>query len=219
MEWTEETIARLRALWDEGLSTAEIGRQLSITKNAVVGKAHRLGLPSRPSPIRRSSTKTVEKGVEKEKKEQLIEGKGEASPIQVKEELSHQASQPEKKQVPEPKPLDARKEELVMAEASVGLKEKPSKISDAVAVEEEKKPTRTSVEAKAEPKKSPPAPRQKKQKDDVINLTKRAATCCWPIGDPGTKGFRFCGKEALPGKPYCFEHAQIAYVKLRERSS
>ena len=55
MDWTSETIARLRTLWDEGLSTAEIGRRLGITKNAVVGKAHRLTLPARPSPIRRAS--------------------------------------------------------------------------------------------------------------------------------------------------------------------
>ncbi|WP_261310215.1 GcrA family cell cycle regulator, partial [Gluconacetobacter entanii] len=55
MEWTEETIARLRDLWQQGLSTAEIGRQLSVTKNAVVGKAHRLGLKPRPSPIRRGA--------------------------------------------------------------------------------------------------------------------------------------------------------------------
>src|SRR5579872_4291029 len=53
MEWAEETIIRLRALWDEGLSTAEIGRRLGVTKNAVVGKSHRLDLPARPSPIRR----------------------------------------------------------------------------------------------------------------------------------------------------------------------
>ncbi len=52
MEWAEDTIVRLRSLWDEGLSTAEIGRRLGITKNAVVGKAHRLDLPARPSPIR-----------------------------------------------------------------------------------------------------------------------------------------------------------------------
>ncbi|HJS88304.1 MAG TPA: GcrA family cell cycle regulator, partial [Acetobacteraceae bacterium] len=54
MEWTEETIARLRALWAEGHSTAEIGRRLGISKNAVVGKAHRLDLTARPSPIRPS---------------------------------------------------------------------------------------------------------------------------------------------------------------------
>jgi GcrA cell cycle regulator len=53
MEWSDEIIAKLRALWAEGLSTAEIGRRLNISKNAVVGKAHRLNLPPRPSPIRR----------------------------------------------------------------------------------------------------------------------------------------------------------------------
>lgn len=50
--WSEERIVQLRALWSEGLSTAEIGRRLGISKNAVVGKAHRLHLPARPSPIR-----------------------------------------------------------------------------------------------------------------------------------------------------------------------
>ena len=50
MEWNEDAIAKLRALWAEGLSTAEIGRRMGVSKNAVVGKAHRLNLPSRPSP-------------------------------------------------------------------------------------------------------------------------------------------------------------------------
>lgn len=53
MEWATETIASLRQLWDEGLSTKKIGDRLGTSKNAVVGKAHRLDLPSRPSPIRR----------------------------------------------------------------------------------------------------------------------------------------------------------------------
>ncbi|MDE8347049.1 MAG: GcrA family cell cycle regulator [Acidocella sp.] len=53
MEWTDEAIAKLKTLWTEGLSTAEIGRRLNISKNAVVGKAHRLNLAPRPSPIRR----------------------------------------------------------------------------------------------------------------------------------------------------------------------
>ena len=53
MEWADETIVRLRELWSEGHSTAEIGRRLGVSKNAVVGKAHRLDLPARPSPIRR----------------------------------------------------------------------------------------------------------------------------------------------------------------------
>lgn len=53
MTWTDERIAELERLWATGASTAEIGRQIDVTKNAVVGKVHRLGLPGRPSPIRR----------------------------------------------------------------------------------------------------------------------------------------------------------------------
>jgi len=52
MDWSQDDIARLRELWATDLSTAEIGRRMGITKSAVVGKAHRLDLPRRPSPIR-----------------------------------------------------------------------------------------------------------------------------------------------------------------------
>jgi len=54
-EWTDDTISELRRLWSEGHSTAEIGRRMGVTKNAVVGKSHRLDLPARPSPIRTGS--------------------------------------------------------------------------------------------------------------------------------------------------------------------
>lgn len=55
MDWTDQTVATLRLLWSEGHSTAEIGRRMDTTKNAIVGKAHRLDLPARPSPIRAAS--------------------------------------------------------------------------------------------------------------------------------------------------------------------
>lgn len=61
MDWTQEAIERLQALWAEGHSTAEIGRRMGISKNAVVGKAHRLNLSARPSPIRRDSQPRVER--------------------------------------------------------------------------------------------------------------------------------------------------------------
>ena len=57
MSWNEENVARLRELWDQGLPTAQIGKLLGFTKNAVVGKAHRIGLERRPSPIRRTAAK------------------------------------------------------------------------------------------------------------------------------------------------------------------
>ena len=57
MSWNDDNVARLRELWDQGLPTAQIGKLLGFTKNAVVGKAHRIGLERRPSPIRRSAAK------------------------------------------------------------------------------------------------------------------------------------------------------------------
>lgn len=107
--WTPELIEQLGLLWHEGHSTAEIGRRLGISKNAVVGKAHRLALTARPSPLKRP-----------------------------------------------PRPKYA------------GL----------------------------------PGP-----------------SCSWPQGHPGEKGFRFCGERPLPGKPYCAEHAALAYVRPRREAS
>ncbi len=60
MDWTDQTVSTLRILWDEGHSTADIGRRMDTTKNAIIGKAHRLELPARPSPIRAASPARVE---------------------------------------------------------------------------------------------------------------------------------------------------------------
>jgi GcrA cell cycle regulator len=59
-EWTPDRIKVLMALWDEGLPTSEIGRRLGVTKNAVVGKVHRLGLKQRQSPIRQSAATSAQ---------------------------------------------------------------------------------------------------------------------------------------------------------------
>ena len=59
MTWTAERIAELKRLWAAGTPTAEIGRRLGVSKNAVVGKAHRLGLAARPSPIKRNDVTLI----------------------------------------------------------------------------------------------------------------------------------------------------------------
>jgi GcrA cell cycle regulator len=155
MEWTEETIARLRELWAEGHSTAEIGRRMGITKNAVVGKAHRLNLPARPSPILRDR-----------------------APAPPRRPLVRRATGPT---LP---PLAA------------------------VATATLPRP------AAAEPQPEPPKPQPVRP---VTAHTLRPQTCCWPLGEPGTRTFHFCNAEALPGKPYCAAHAAIAYVRVRDR--
>jgi GcrA cell cycle regulator len=174
MEWNDETIVRLRSLWTEGLSTAEIGRRMGVSKNAVVGKAHRLGLPARPSPIRRDAS-------------------GNTTP---------RPPTPRRVVGPTLPPLAA---------TLPPMEEAPS-------------PPRAvpRMEVRAAPK--PPAAPQTVAAPPVAGAvrvvpprTSRLAACCWPIGEPGTKSFRFCDEEAVAGKPYCAEHAQLAYVKVRDR--
>ena len=160
MEWAEDTIVRLRALWDEGLSTAEIGRRLGVSKNAVVGKAHRLDLPARPSPIRR-------------------DGAGGGAP---------RRSAPRRVAGPTLPPLSSTGPMIGTAPMVPHI------------------PAMTP--------KPPPAPRVVAPAPRPYG---RVVTCCWPIGEPGTRSFRFCDDASEPGKPYCSEHAKLAYVKVRDR--
>ena len=163
MEWNDETIARLRQFWDEGLSTAEIGRRLGVSKNAVVGKAHRMVLPARPSPIRRDGPATA------------------------------RASAPRRITGPTLPPLPADCFEP-------GPSVPPARPPESLA------PPPRPVEA--------PAPLPVRA---VLPVIGRHSACCWPLGEPGTRSFRFCDGPALAGKPYCGEHAQVAYVKVRDR--
>jgi GcrA cell cycle regulator len=155
MDWTAEAIDQLRSLWAEGHSTAEIGRRMGVSKNAVVGKAHRLNLPARPSPIRR-------------------EAEGAATPRPAAAARRPAAAPP----LREPAPL--------------------------------RRPETAAAEPAAAPPSSPAA---------VVRAFPRvsARSCCWPLGEPGTPEFRFCSAEATPGKPYCAEHAAVAYVRVRDR--
>jgi GcrA cell cycle regulator len=173
MEWADETILRLRALWDEGHSTAEIGRRLGVSKNAVVGKAHRLDLPARPSPIRRD-------GGAPRPKRSAIRRPPVAGPT-----LPPLAS-------------------LSEAEAA-SLKRRPPG-TRAPAPLSVARPVAATTAAPPVPRLQPPAPRYG-----------RVITCCWPIGEPGTSSFRFCDQSSVPGKPYCEEHAELAYVRIRDK--
>ncbi|MGH8115401.1 MAG: GcrA family cell cycle regulator [Rhodanobacteraceae bacterium] len=129
----------MRKSWTEGHSTAEIARRIGISKNAVIGKAHRLRLPARPSPIRNRSA-----GVPK------------------LPEIPHVRS------------------------ANPGSSGTNS------------------------PRPGPATP------DTGSALSPRPGTtpCCWPIGDPGTPGFRFCDAVALAARPYCAAHCEQAYRKV-----
>lgn len=203
MDWTEENVARLRELWEQGLSTAEIGRQLNVTKNAVVGKAHRLGLKARPSPIRRNAADKATAAKTKEAKTVTTIDKTKTEKTDVRSQDN----------------LDSAPEAKVQLASEVKEK-KPSSKKKVISTEEN---LAQKIEAAVEEQiEKPQTVKAKKLKTDFskpVELPQRRSNteCCWPIGDPGTKDFHFCKATAIPGKPYCVEHAQIAYVRLRDR--
>jgi GcrA cell cycle regulator len=166
MDWNEETIGCLRQFWQDGHSTAEIGRRMGITKNAVVGKAHRLMLAPRPSPIRRD----------------LPEGHV------PRRSVPRRATGPT---LPAPN--------LPPVAASVPPAALRAPISPPP---KHMPPQQALVQLRAVP---------------IPRAAPRVSTCCWPIGDPGTASFRFCDDGAMAGKPYCAQHAALAYVKVRDR--
>lgn len=228
MEWTDELIARLKELWEQGLSTAEIGRQLSITKNAVVGKAHRLGLPPRPSPIR---NKAAAEGTSKPPRtrasrvrktdetpaEDAVEGETSAvageAPAQPAEKKASPAKTARAAAGKAEKPVGAK-----AAETAAGAEEAMKGAASRKEAESEEDDEVETVSARpsapvSQRKVAPP----RRVRDTLDRPSRQGPTCQWPIGDPGTPDFHFCGATPLSGKPYCAEHAAVAYVKIRDR--
>lgn len=141
MSWTDDRVELLKKLWGEGKTASEIANILGdVTRNAVIGKAHRLKLSGRNSPIQSTAKKTI-----------------------------------------------------VHASNS-----------------------NTNAETSATPTRGRP----KKQPQDPIGdipvkriklADLKDRQCRFPLGDPKDKDFSFCGCRAVPGIPYCMEHAHIAY--------
>lgn len=131
LQWTEDRLKKLKTLWEKGLSISQIGEELGVSRNAIAGKVHRLGLPKRQSPI---------------------SGKSQAKPAAA----------------PKPKVEVAAPENL------------PLKLA-------------------------------------LRNINWSRSRCSWPIGDPKTTAFKFCGAEVVTGKPYCNDHCFEAYTTSRDQ--
>lgn len=211
MEWTEKLVEQLKQLWTDGLSTAEIGRRLGITKNAVIGKAHRLGLPSRPSPIRKI-TKATKKTTSTTRKKQPQN----IQPTPTLPLLDTHKTQPVTAVSTPSPPVAIAKPQTV--------KKDPEKIPEIIPEQISEKVSEKPLARKKKPvtPQQPPLAKNKTTTRSLLesdSTRRRNAACCWPLGDPGTPGFHFCGAPPLVGKPYCETHCQIAYVRLRPRGS
>lgn len=153
MSWTDDRVALLKKLWGEGKTAAEIASELGgVTRNAVIGKAHRMKLSNRVSPIQQN--KKIKKAAEA------------ASAAPTKAPAAANTSVP---------PAPAAEKPVVKR----GRKKQEAPVVN------------------------------KGKRLDLIELS--GSMCRWPMGDPRDDNFGFCGCSAVPGLPYCAEHAAVAY--------
>ena len=185
MSWTDERVDLLKKMWGEGQSASQIAKELGgVTRNAVIGKVHRLGLSNR-------ATSTTAKSDAKDKPAKPAEPKAKAAP----KPAPAAAPKAEPEPAPERKPLHVRK---AIIPAGQPLPPQPStnEISpEALAKVNE-------IEKKA-------------KKLSLMELTER--TCKWPVGDPATDDFWFCGLPVKQGKPYCEAHVGVAFQPMSSR--
>ena len=206
MSWTDERIEQLRSMWEKGLTASQIADELGgVSRNAVIGKAHRLGLKSRPSPV-----KATEK-VAKPAKPAAPAAPKPVAPVAASRPAAPVAPRPVAAAPrPEPKPpVEAADEDGVEAApkpdapriVSIGpggfIRQGPGDQQAPIPPA----PPRRLVPAKPSPEIA--------DKTSLLDLNDRI--CRWPMGHPGEPDFHFCGEAVNPGFPYCVEHCGVAY--------
>ena len=164
MSWTEQQIQMLKDMWGHGFSASEIAGRLGggLTRNAVIGKAHRLKLSSRPSPIKR----------EDEERNDAVAG---VMPI------------------------------TRMAKKRAMLRPLPVL------------PVPPSAAAKPASKDIFRAMDNIKRSEGIAVTKAGDRHCRWPVGDPRSPDFRFCGCAAYESMPYCIDHARVAYQNIGKK--
>ena len=191
MSWTDDRIERLKKMWHDGATASQIADELGgVSRNAVIGKAHRLGLEQRPSPVK--------PGEEKERKPAPA-----AAPAAAKlraDAPAARAGGPAPRLVPlapgaTPRPGTEMQYRSIGPGGFVrqGPGDQQAPIPPA--------PPRRLVPAKPSPEVA--------DKTSLLDLNDRI--CKWPMGHPGEPDFHFCGEQANPGFPYCVAHCGVAY--------
>ncbi|MEO1221869.1 MAG: GcrA family cell cycle regulator [Pseudomonadota bacterium] len=202
MSWTDERIETLKKMWEGGSTASQIAEELGgVSRNAVIGKAHRLGLKSRPSPVKTGDKKkkAAKKPAAKAapaKKAAPAAAKPASKPAPAATPSpAPQANSPINSQpVPNPTP-DLPK--IVSVGPGGFLRQGPGDQQAPIPPA----PPRRLVPAKPDP--------SIKDKTSLLDLSDKV--CRWPMGHPGEPDFHFCGNAVNPGFPYCVEHCGRAY--------
>ena len=203
MSWTDERIERLKDLWTRGMTASQIADELGgVSRNAVIGKAHRLGLQARPSPVKPNEQE--EDGSPAPADAPVAEAAPE-SPASAGVEEADVAPWEESE---EPREADEGEDDEAGGQAAPQpqirsidpggfLRQGPGAQQPPIPPA----PPRRLVPAK-------PAP-EIADKTSLLDLNERI--CKWPLGHPGEPDFHFCGRPSNPGFPYCVEHCGVAY--------
>lgn len=201
MSWTDERIATLKKMWEGGATASQIADELGgVSRNAVIGKAHRLGLKARPSPVKANEEKVEVKAPAKpaQKKPAAQPAERSAAPREVRP-----APAPAKPAAPagtpsQPLPNPTPDMPRIVSVGPGGfLRQGPGDQQAPIPPA----PPRRLVPAKPSPEVA--------DKTGLLDLSDKV--CRWPMGHPGEPDFHFCGEAVNPGFPYCVEHCGRAY--------
>lgn len=196
MSWTDDRVEVLKKMWTEGQSASQIAKELGgVTRNAVIGKVHRLGLSNRAAP-----------GAAAAKPEPMAKA-APAKSAAKKPKAEKPAPEPKVEAAPEPKAATAPETETRIAVMPARAKIIPA------GQPLPPQPSANEISPEALAKVS--EVEKKAKKLSLMELTER--TCKWPVGDPATDDFWFCGLPVQAGKPYCEAHVGVAFQPMSSR--
>ena len=200
MSWTDERIERLKAMWSKGMTASLIADELGgVSRNAVIGKAHRLGLQARPSPVKAHEPAAPASPVPAASAAAEVapaDAPAEEAPAEPAPAPASAApvAPPQSQTQPQPQPQQPR---IVSVGPGGFLRQGPGDQQSPI--------------PPAPPRRLVPAKPSAEVADKTSLLDLNEKICKWPIGHPGEPDFHFCGRTANPGFPYCVDHCGVAY--------